>query len=211
MSQPSERRIYTSPLRQQRAAETRQRVVIAGAELIRDLPIWNWRELTIRSVAKRAGLHERTVYRYFPNERELHDAVVAKLRGEAGVRAEGLELDDIADTARQIFEYASSFPLSPRVTRNPSAAAEIRVQREALTAAIAPATKGWTAAERAKAGAVFDVLWDMVSYERLVSEWELPPEDAISALTWAVEVLTDAVREGRRPTGGRPRGRRDRA
>jgi AcrR family transcriptional regulator len=194
------RRHYESPLRRQRAAETRRRIVDAGAELIHQLPIWNWRELTIRAAAKRAGVHERTVYRYFSTERELRDAVLARLREEAGVDLDGLRLEDIADTTKRIFEYASSFPLAPRLQRDPTIAAENERQREALMAAVTPHTKRWSAVDRAKAAAIFDVLWNVVSYERLVDDWEMAPKDAISAITWVICMVEAAIRDNRRPS-----------
>jgi len=51
---------------------------------------------------------------------------------------------------------------------------------------------------------MFDVLWAVASYERLVLDWELDSEDSIRAITWVTELVEDAVREGRRP----PRARR---
>jgi AcrR family transcriptional regulator len=208
LSEPTRpRRQYESPLRRERAAQTRQRIIDAGTEIIHELPIWNWRELTIRAVGKRADVHERTVYRYFRSERELRDAVLARLRDEAGVNLEGLRLQDIADTTRRIFEYTSSFPLAPRTQRDPTIAAENQRQREALVGAVAPYTKRWPAVDRAKAAAIFDVLWNVVSYERLVDDWEMAPADAISAILWAVRMVEEAVRENRRPPShppGRP-------
>src|SRR4029077_13587684 len=41
-AEPTRRR-YDSPIRRQRAAETRERIVVAGAELLHGFPIWNWR------------------------------------------------------------------------------------------------------------------------------------------------------------------------
>jgi len=41
-------------------------VIAAGSELVRQLPSWDWREVTFRAVAERAGVGERTVYRHFP-------------------------------------------------------------------------------------------------------------------------------------------------
>ena len=55
---------------------------------------WHWNALTFRAVAERAGVGERTVYRHFPTERHLHDAVMARLEEEAGVTYEDLELAD---------------------------------------------------------------------------------------------------------------------
>ncbi|MGH7858803.1 MAG: helix-turn-helix domain-containing protein, partial [Candidatus Binatia bacterium] len=65
------RRRYDSPLRRQQVADTRQGILSAAAKLIHRYPIWKWRELTVRAVARRAGVTERTVYRYFPSERRL--------------------------------------------------------------------------------------------------------------------------------------------
>jgi AcrR family transcriptional regulator len=36
--------------------------------------VWNWDALTIRGVAQRAGVNERTVYRHLSGERELREA-----------------------------------------------------------------------------------------------------------------------------------------
>jgi len=194
-----QRRRYDSPVRRQRAAETRDRILTAGAELLHGFPIWNWRALTVRAVAARAGVNERTVYRYFTSERELRDAVMGRLEEEAGVDVEGLRLEAVADVTAQIFEYVSSFPLEPRTPRDPTVAAANQRQREALLAAVAPSTPEWSAVDRALAASMLDVLWSVVSYERLVVDWELGPQDAIRAITWVIRLVEDAVREGRRP------------
>jgi AcrR family transcriptional regulator len=73
------RRRYDSPVRRERAAQTRERILAAGAELLHGFPIWNWGALTVPAVATRAGVTERTVYRYFANERALRDAVLGRL------------------------------------------------------------------------------------------------------------------------------------
>lgn len=193
------RRRYDSPVRRQRAAETRERILTAGAELLHEFPIWNWRALTVRAVAARAGVNERTVYRYFTSERELRDAVMGRLEKEAGVEVEGLRLEAVADVTAQIFTFVSSFPLEPRTPRDPTVAAANQRQREALLTAVAPSTTEWSLVDRALAASMLDVLWSVVSYEKLVVDWELDPQDAIRAITWVIGLVEDAVREGRRP------------
>src|ERR1700746_1952576 len=94
-STPSRRR-YDSPLRRRRAAETRERIVSAGATLVRSFTTWDWKELTFRAVAQSAGVSESSVYRHFANERELRDAVMQRLGEEAGVTYEGVTLDAVA-------------------------------------------------------------------------------------------------------------------
>jgi AcrR family transcriptional regulator len=196
MTEAAPRRRYDSPVRRQRAAETRERILTAGAELLHGFPTWNWAALTVRSVAERAGVTERTVYRYFATERDLRDAVLARFEDESGVAVEGLGLDDIAPVTTRMLEYASTFPIAPRTPRDDTVAAANARQRAALLAALEPHTDGWSAADRAIAGAVLDVLWSVVSYERMVVDWELAPDDAIRGLTWTIQLIEAAVRAG---------------
>ncbi|HWC37452.1 MAG TPA: helix-turn-helix domain-containing protein, partial [Acidimicrobiales bacterium] len=156
LSQPArQRRRYDSPLRRQRAAETRERIIAAGAALLHGFPIWNWRALTVRAVAEQAGVNERTVYRHFATERELRDAVMTALEHEAGVDLEGLRLEGIQEVTARIFEYVSTFPLEARTPRDPTVAAANERQREALLAAVAPLTADWPDVDRAIAAAMF--------------------------------------------------------
>jgi AcrR family transcriptional regulator len=196
---PRPRRRYDSPLRRQQAAETRARIVAAGAEILHEHPVWNWRELTVRAVAQRAGVNERTVYRHFATERDLRDAVLVRLEEEADVDLEGLAFDDVQDLTARIFRHVSAFPLEPRTPRDPTIMAASQRQREALLAAVAPLTGDWPEDDRVLAAAMLDVLWSVVAYERVVADWELDPKEAIRGLTWVMGLVQDAVRQGRRP------------
>ena len=46
---------------------------------------------------------------------------------------------------------------------------------------------------------MLDVLWSVVSYERLVVDWELDPKDAIRGITWVIGLVEDAIRRGPAP------------
>jgi hypothetical protein len=46
---------------------------------------------------------------------------------------------------------------------------------------------------------MFDVLWSVVSYEKLITDWGLEPNEAISGLTWVIGLVREAIREGPRP------------
>ena len=200
MAQPGQqRRRYDSPVRRERAAQTRERIVVAGWELAHELPVWDWRSLTVRAVAERAGVNERTVYRHFPSERDLHDAVMRRLEEEAGVALEGMRLDQVAAASARVFEYVSSFPFVPRMPRDPTLIATDQRRRATLLRAVSEQAKDWPAADAAMAAAILDVLWSVGSYERLLAGWELPPREATDALTWAIGLVTAAVKEGRSP------------
>jgi AcrR family transcriptional regulator len=193
------RRKYDSPVRRQRAAETRERIISAGVEILHGFPIWNWRALTVGTVAERAGVNERTVYRYFASERELRDAVLERQETEADVVLEGLALEDIQDHTARILEYVSSFPLQSRGTDDPTLMTAHQRQRAALVAAVSEKTDAWPDGDRAIAAAMLDVLWSVTSYERLVVDWDLDPKEAIKGATWVIGLVEEAIRDGRRP------------
>jgi AcrR family transcriptional regulator len=196
---PAARRRYDSTLRQQRASETRDRIVTAGCELLAESPIRDWRGLTMRAVAERAGVNERTVYRHLTNERGLRDAVIHRMEEQAGIDLGALQLEDVADVARRIFAEVSAHPLPQRPALDPTLSDASQRQHEALLRALAPRTEGWSEADRTVAAAMFDVLWGVAPYERLVADWGLDPETAVAGITWVIRLIEDAVIEGRRP------------
>jgi AcrR family transcriptional regulator len=195
----AERRPYDSPLRQQRASETRDRIVTAGCEILQEASIRDWRGLTMRAVAERAGVNERTVYRHFTNERGLRDAVMHRVEEQAGIDLASLRLEDITDVAERIFATVSTHPLPPPAPLDPTLTEASQRQREALLRALAPHTEGWSDADRTVAAAMFDVLWGVAPYERLVGDWRLDSQQAVAGITWVIGLIEDAVREGRRP------------
>ena len=194
-----ERRRYDSPLRQQRASETRNRIITAGCEILQGASIRDWRALTMRAVAERAGVNERTVYRHVTNERGLRDAVMRRMEEQAGIDLESLRLEGITDVAERIFATVSTHPLPPRTPLDPTLSEASQRQRAALLSALAPHTEGWSDADRTVAAAMFEVLWGVAPYERLVADWRLDSEQAVAGITWVIGLIEEAVREGRRP------------
>jgi AcrR family transcriptional regulator len=194
-----ERRPYNSPLRQQQVAATRERIVAAASTLVHGFEGWDWRELTVRAVAKEAGVSERTVYRHFADEGALRDAVMERLQEEAGVDLDEVTLERFADHAAGVFEYLASFPVRTPAVREPTFESVDERRRAALLAAVDPATPGWSAADRRLAAAVLDVLWTVETYERLTSAWGLEPEQAARAARWVIGLVEQAIGDGRRP------------
>jgi AcrR family transcriptional regulator len=195
----SERRAYNSPVRRQQAAETRARILAAGSTLVHGFDRWDWRELTVRAVAREAGVSERTVFRHFTDEAELRSAVMQRLHEEAGVAPDDISLDRFAELTGQVFAYLASFAARPRPHRDPTFGAADRAVREGLVAAVAPATDGWASEDQVAAAAVLDVLWSLPTYERLTSAWELQPEEAARAVRWVIGLVQEAIAEDRRP------------
>ncbi len=201
-------RTYHSPLREAQAASTRDRIIAAAYALLRDSSIRNWRSLTVRAVAEKAGVNERTVYRHFSNERGLRDAVMEHMEGAAGIDLTHLQLEEIAQVAARIFTHVSSFQPEPKAPLPPTLTEANLRQREALHDALAPWTSQWSPTDAAAVAAVFDVLWSVGAYERLVADWQIDRAQAIDTLTWAIELVAEAVRQGRHPGSGSTSNRR---
>jgi AcrR family transcriptional regulator len=193
------RRAYDSPVRRQRAAETRQRIIAAGAELAHASSNWSMRDLTVRAVAERAAVNERTIYRHFATERELRDAILGHLQEEAGVSLDGLELQDFAALAARLVGYFSTFATTPRVINDPTLLEVDHRRRAALLKAIEPATPTWSDGDRAIAAAALDVFWSVSSHERMTNVWELDEQDAARAVSWVVGLVQQAIESGTPP------------
>ena len=153
----------------------------------------------MRSVADRAGVNERTVYRHFTNERGLRDAVMHRMEAQAGIDLSTVRLEDIAEVAARIFASVSTHPLPPRPALDPTLHEASRRQHDALLRALGPATDGWSEVDRTVVAALLDVLWGVAPYERLVAEWHLDSDEAVRGITWVIGLIEAAVREGRGP------------
>lgn len=193
-------RKYDSPVRRQRAGETRERILDAGCRVLEQSSIRDWQALTVRGVAELAGVNERTVYRYFGNERGLRDAVMHRLEQHSGIELDGMGLGDVGGMAARIFEHVASYPLRPKPALDPTLADANLRQRRALLGALDDAAPEWSEADRRATAALLDVLWSMATYERLVADWGMDGGDASRTATWAIEVIADAVRQGRSPS-----------
>jgi AcrR family transcriptional regulator len=178
-------------VRRHQAGQTRERIIAAGVALVRGFDSWDWSGLTFRAVAQQAGVGERTVYRHFPNERGLHDAIMERLGEEAGVDYETLTLPRVSEVAGRLFRSLGSFAVAD-VTAPPDDPTFVAVdqsRREALMRAVAQAKPDWSDADRLRLAATLDVLWGVPSYDRLVSAWGMSADAAADVLAWAIEQL----------------------
>jgi AcrR family transcriptional regulator len=192
---PPPRRRYDSPVRRQRTAETRERIVAAGSELAHELSSWDWRELTFRAVAERAGVGLRTVYRHFPTERQLHDAVMQRLNEEAGVDYEAVDLATLGEATARIHRSLSSFAVGRTVDEpdDPTFHAVDARRRAALLRILAAEAPEWTEEQRRTAAAALDVAWHLPSYERLVGAWGMDAEAATATIGWLLDLVAAAI------------------
>lgn len=192
-------RAYNSPVRQERAAQTRERIVAAGAELAHSFRSWDWRELTVRAVAERAGVNERTVYRHFATERELRDAILARLEEEAGVSVEHLDLGDFAGVTARVIAYLATFAVEPKVASDPTFVAIDERRRASLVQAVERRTASWSEGDQRLAAALLDVFWGVPTYERMRASWGLSEAEVTRAIGWVISLIEAAIDDGRPP------------
>ncbi|MBF4161619.1 TetR/AcrR family transcriptional regulator [Nocardioides acrostichi] len=178
-----------------RREQGHERVLAAAARLAKAQSRWTWQDITFRAVADEAGVSERTVYRHFPTQAALHDALMDRLRAEADVSFEGLDASGVAEMARRMFRSLDRYTPHPvdATEHSPTLVAVDRTRREGLLAA--------SDGDR-RLAAVLDVLWSVESYERLARAWGMDADHAAEAVGWAIETLQSASVVEHRPTAG---------
>ena len=201
------RRTYDSPVRRAQMAETRERILDAGRALVHEFKSWDWRPLTFRAVAERAGVGERTVYRHFATEQALHEAVMQRLARRVGGRLRG------PDDRRGVEDRGQGVRLDvdlrgAGVERRGAGVfrAEDERRKAALVAAVEATATGWSDEERTRAAAALDVLWTAPSYQRLVTGWKFDADEAADVIDWMISLVAEAIRAGHAPPPTHGRG-----
>jgi AcrR family transcriptional regulator len=187
------------PVPRDRAGETRERIVDAGVELLHAGSVRDWKRLTIRAAAAHAGVNERTVYRHFGDEKGLRDAVLHRNAQEAGIKLDGMQLEDIAKVATQIFNHISEYPVEPRPQLSPTLIEATQRQNDAVLSAIVARTEGWPRERQMLAAAMVDVLWSVATYERLTVNWQADLNQAVEGVSWVIGLIERDVKEGQGP------------
>lgn len=197
MARPSTRS-YDNSVRRHKAAQTRERIVAAGSELVHEFETWDWRELTFKAVAARAGVGERTVYRHFPTERHLHDAVMQRLETEAGVSYDDVTLANLGEVTARVFASLQRFSVahSAPSPEDPAFVSSDVRRRDALLRAVTSASPQLPDEKRRAVAGLLDVLWSPATYERLVAVWGLDGAAATGAIDWLMGEVTRAIDRG---------------
>lgn len=191
------RRAYHSPLRQEQAAQTRERIFAAAMAYLETEDI---ETLTLRQVAQLAGVSPPTVYAHFPTMDDLVAAFFHWLK-------EGLGLDRPLPAAlaelpsvpgRRFAGYERHARLLYNLMNRPSwdrarladRATRHGVWFEGLRTAMPEVPES---ALRLGAAAIF-AFWSPTLWRWMKETYGFTPEDSERAARWAVTVLADALR-----------------
>lgn len=96
-----------------------------------------------------------------------------RLEAEAGVTYDDVTLDGLPAVTARVFESLHSFAVKDGVERPdaPTFVAADERRHRALRRSVAARAPHWSDAQQETAAALLDVLWNLPSYERLVSGW----------------------------------------
>lgn len=182
-------RAYRSTLREEQAKATRQRIVDA---LVEQASERGRTEFSIAEVAARAGVAERTVYRYFPTREALLDAVSAAL--DALTQSEPKSPDDVEGHVRALFAWFEDNAQLIEASHATGVGSEVRArgrrQRGARTKAMLDV---WLAdlpePDRRRAFAVFRSMFGSFTWRTMRSELGLSAEETVDAVDWVLGLV----------------------
>lgn len=190
--------VYRSPLRAARAAQTRERIERAAADLLGEGGSAD--AITFRAVADRAGCTEMTVYRHFPTR----EALLHGLWREINARmAPGIGMPGSVDALQA--QHAALFTgfdqVAPQIFASLTTAqgremrASLNEQRRKAFRAIArEAAPGLTAAECTRVAAVLQLLHSAHAWMSMREQWDLDGREIGAATRWAIDTLLAELR-----------------
>lgn len=182
---------------------TRERILRALVEVVLEGGL---SDFSVQGVADRCGVSHRTVYRHFPTRESMLDGLVEQMSAvmeAAGGVAQVVDIDDLAGAVGVNFGlFTDHAALAEAAVRFSVGTATENRDRRRRTDAVSVAV-GQLGLDGADARLVTGVL-RLLSSSRswlLLREAGLDPDDTAVAAGWAIEVLVDAVRSGRAPSG----------
>ena len=186
----------TVTLRKKQAATTRDQILDQAYELLVDHAD---QPFSHEAIAARAGGGARTVYRYFPAQSDLYEALWLRVRKQAGTIFPSLE----AQILPQIPILFGGFDRNEKVIRavlESPAGHRIRDRgapegRAAFSQSLAQLTAGLSAAQKRQVVATFLAIYSAPFWDLLRRRGGLSGAEAIAAAEWATSALIQALRK----------------
>ena len=192
-------RTYSSPLRAEHAALTRDRIVDAAVALLNE---GDSADIAMQDVAARAGVSVRTVYRNFATRDELFDGVVATLgRRVSTVVGTGPRSSEeyVATTADVVRTMSQVEPLYRALLATQAGRESHQRAGQQRRGEIATAFAAELADVSEHDATLFSALIHLATSTQaalfLMDYWDLGPDDTGQALQWLIAVVRDALRD----------------
>jgi AcrR family transcriptional regulator len=187
----NEIRTYKSPLRQQQAEATRERILQAMSELMEEC---GPDSISNRQIAERAGVTEITVYRHFPSREALLSALWQRVNAAQGVRGGFPDtLEAIVDQLEPLFDSFDQTPAHIQATLTTPQGRAMRAARdEDRRAAFLKAVEALPdlgEEERRSAAAMLQLIYSAYTWLSLREQWGMTGQQAAQAAAWAARTL----------------------
>ena len=199
-----EKRVYRSPLRDERAVQTRTRILDGLVQVMARNGI---AELSIPLIAREAGVSIPSVYRYFPTKRDLITALdeYAHQRGSFTLDDFG-PLDTPEDLARIVpltFKRRVAIESTLSAAMNSRLGYTMRRQEfveraKHFSKALRPAAKNLNRKEQQWLTDVVFVLSSYACVRAFRDYLDLDTEEAAKRVAWAIRLLTRGAGAGKR-------------
>lgn len=201
-------RTYRSPLRDEQAQATRERILAALDRLI--AAAGDRDEIAMDTIAEAAGVERRTVFRHFESRDALFRAYFQWLNERLGAEIAPRTPAEMSDSLRAAFRAFDGHDTALRAAIHSRPGREMRAatvpaRRAAFAACLAPVTAGLAPAERARVEALAHLLYSAPAWEVLKDYGGLTGTQAGEAAAWALEVILSAITPGESvPADGQP-------
>lgn len=199
-------------LREKQAAATRDHLLGAAFELLVEHPE---RLFSHEAVAKAAGVGARTVYRYFPAQADLFEALWGQVRKRSGTVFPTSEAEVVPQIGMLYRAFDENEKLVRAVMESP-AGARVRARgaeegRTSFDQSLKEVLRGRSPVERRQVRAVFHGIHSGPFWQMLRDRGGLSGPEAIAAASWAAQALLDTLRREQRdfssqPTDKHPKG-----
>ena len=187
---------YQSPLRAEQKEATRQRILDAAGKLMEDRGL---EEFSFASIAKEAGVKERTVYRHFPTKTALIESLCEWFQKR-------IHYGDFAHTEAELLakpqQIFPGFEENERLARalwaSPQGRAfrlsNVEERKDGIKAAIADAVRGLPPRQARWIAAAIHALLSSATWQSMKDYWSLSGDEAGKASSMAMELMLNAVR-----------------
>jgi len=190
-------------VRDRKKDEVRNRILDAWIGLMVD----GRTDLNHDSIAARAGVGRRTVYRYFPDREQLMEAAWTRVRELAGPHVVmPASMDELIATLRPVYTGFDKIAPIATVVRSTPQGRALRLAPKArrirtYTDACADVVKDLPARDRILATAIFQML-HTTPWLEMRDNWGLPGDEIARGMKWVIETLIeDLKRRGNQGLG----------
>ncbi|MBE9640665.1 TetR family transcriptional regulator [Salipiger mangrovisoli] len=192
-------RTYNSPLRDEKARATREAILQALYDLMKDAE--DSSEIGMDAIAGRAGVQKRTVFRHFSTKEELFAAFWPWLNARIGASVSPRAPRDVLDGPRHAFPLFDDHEAAMRAALHTRTGREMRMgtveaRRIHFANALAPVCVSLAPEESRKVTALAHLLYSASAWEVLKDYGGLSGAQAGEAASWALEVILSAVTKG---------------